>query len=152
MTVTDAFLPSYVPSGFRLRNVIHGREGGGFPADPEQVTYVYAEGWARSNFVQHMSLNISAVQDASLGGTEHRRGVPVDVGAAGVRAVYHDGQWHADPAVVRTRGLAAGTFWSTADSHSVTVHDGDRTYGIRAGVSVSAEELIKVARSLPFAR
>jgi hypothetical protein len=99
-----------------------------------------------------MSLNISASPDASLAGTEHRRGVPADVGVAGMRAVYHDGQWELDPAVLQTRGLAEANFWSTANSDSVTIHDDHRTYGIRADVSLASEELIKVARSLPFAR
>ena len=144
--------PSYMPDGFGLRNIIRGSEGGGFPDDPQQVTYVYTRGWSRSDFRDQISVHVSMSPGGTLAGTARRPGTPVDVGIAGSRAVYHDGQWHLDPAIASSRGLDEAFYWDTSLRHSITIHDGQQTYGIRAGIQIAVTELVKIARSLKSMR
>jgi hypothetical protein len=57
-----------------------------------------------------------------------------------------------DPAIAASRGLDEAFYWDTSLRHSITIQDGQQTYGIRADIEIAATELVKIARSLKSVR
>jgi hypothetical protein len=143
--------PAHVPYGYRYAFRVDGEAAAGFWGNADQVLLTYS-------FHKEPSYPLSVYAAAGGGdevllGTEQRAGKPVDLGVAGVSAVYHDGLW--SPGLGRDEHVV-GQFvlhWDDQEWHSITIRAGDRVYGVRGARSngVTFDELASVARSLPLA-
>jgi hypothetical protein len=143
--------PAYITNGFKLRRRLDGAASGGFGESPDQATLVHTRGWRYEDWSFPLMVHVTSAPAKALDGTEHRPGQPVDLGIAGVTAVYHDGVWALDAERAEVEGVDQAMYWNTV-VHSLTVRTPTLVYGIRAPLDVGLAELIRVARSLPLAR
>jgi hypothetical protein len=144
--------PRYVPTGYRYGFRVEGEAAAGFWGNADQVLLNYT-------FHKEPSFPLTIFAAAAAGGdvlhgTEHRTGMPVDLGVPGVSAVYHDGLWATGPG--RDQQVV-GQFvlhWDDREWHSITIRARDRVFAVRGARSngVTVDELTSVARSLALER
>ncbi|MGV9308963.1 hypothetical protein ACWDLG_36800 [Nonomuraea sp. NPDC003727] len=133
--------PSYVLRGFKFQFRTEGPEAPGFGTLENQIALVYTRGSSHEEQASPLVVCFVAEPGRTLEGTENRPGIAVDLGIPGASAVYHDGLW-------MFTGPDGDRYWAP-NAHSVTVNAPGGTYALRAPRDVGADELVKVARSLP---
>ncbi|MGH3716314.1 MAG: hypothetical protein ACRDT4_23065 [Micromonosporaceae bacterium] len=151
---TTEIRPTYVPERYQFRRRFDGAGAAGFRRDRgDQSTLVYTRGLEHSDATNPLVIHASPRARQELDGTEGQAGSQVEFGVDGVTAAYHDGMWEVDAAVAAELpdGETALT-WRTGAAHSVTVWTSHHTVAVRAPASVSREQLVEVARSLPIVR
>ncbi|HCT75464.1 MAG TPA: hypothetical protein DGG94_13210 [Micromonosporaceae bacterium] len=141
--------PSWVPAGFKLRHRFEGEPSGGFHgAGNDQVTFLHSRlGKAEDNSFPLMVF-VASAPGQQLDGTQGQAGTQVSLGILGKIGTYHDGMWYVDGAALQSVGLQRAKQWRTDQVHSLTIHESDRTVGIRARRDVALKDLIQIARSL----
>jgi len=136
--------PGHVPTGFSLRYTLGGGREPGLGWVEEQMVLVYTRGWAPQDFTFPLVVCIGAPDAPALVGTSEDHARPLDLGVAGVTAVYHDG-------IVTARlqdNDFAGTAWRQGGVHSVTARSDSGTFAVRGPRDLPAEELVAVLLSL----
>ncbi len=144
--------PSWVPSGYRLQHRFAGEAAGGFHgAGDDQVAFLHALPTKQHDPSYPLMVYAAAAPGRELDGTQGRAGTEVNLGIAGVKAIYHDGMWHVDGSMLESEGIEAAKAWRSGGVHSLTIHAPGRTVGIRARRDVALEDLVSMARSLDLA-
>jgi hypothetical protein len=137
--------PTYVPEGYTFRYAVPGGREAGFGWIAEQTILVYTRGWARDDFLVPLVVVVGRAGAPELVGTSAGFGEAVELGVAGVHAVYHDGI--NVPRVGEHRDHA-GVTWRSGDAHSITARSATGTFAVRAPRDVAREELVAVVASL----
>lgn len=141
---TASVAPKHMAQGFTLRRRLDGPRAPGFWGEDDQVTLVHTRGRTSSDWLNPISVHVTANTKAVLSATENRPGVGVDVGLEGVEAIYHDGWW-------APSATGAGMpRWLTGTVHSVTIRTSQRVFAVRAPASVPVSELVAIAAGLPL--
>ncbi len=149
----DAIKPSYVPTGFSFRRQLTGESVAGIGKHQQQIQLVYTTGWDHDDWTHPVTIYIRPAGEASLGATEGRPGLDLDLGLPGSKAVYHDGWWAPEtPPAGATR---LQLIWDATTVHSITVAYPEIQFAVRASRhaakrigDVTTVELVKVARSV----
>jgi hypothetical protein len=138
----SADAPRYVPPGYHFVRRWEGADSGNFPADSRQLTWEYLTACTQDAWTYPLLVSWVPSVGTTVTATEHHPGRSVDLGIAGVTAVYQDGWW----------GVGA-TSWDSSAVNSITVNWSGGTYGIRGAKTrgVDLERLIKIARSMHYA-
>jgi len=143
--------PAYVPPGYKLRSRVEGQAAGGFAGALEQVTSIYTVGSTVDDWSLGLHLHVSASSDATLVGIAGRAGVPVQL-ASTARGTYYDGMWNVGQGREQADVPGASLYWDTTAAHSLVVDSDDgRRIAVSAGkAQISADELVRIADSLPL--
>ena len=145
MTTALERRPDYLPEGYTLRYLVAGGKEPGFGWTDEQVVLIYTRGWSREDFSLPMMVCVGGVGAPDLVGTSPAHAQPIDLGAGGVEAVYHDGIQVARLDDARD---FAGLTWKRGDVHSVTARSASGTFAVRGPLSLPLAELLATLLSL----
>ena len=137
--------PAYLPAGYALR---HTFDGGREPAlgwDPEQTLLVYTTGWSPDELTSPLLVCVGRAGAPDLIATSPAYAEPLDIGVAGVAAVYHDGL---QVARLDAGSDFAGVDWRRGEVHSLTARSDTGTFAVRGPRSLPQSELVATLRSL----
>jgi hypothetical protein len=160
----DPYLPAYIPPGYELIQRVEGKSAQGYgTADAEartfrfvddQLSYVFRNGSEKDAWIFPLSVHLGESGGWALTGTEHRPGEVVELGAAGLKATYHNGIWAPGPGKDEHRSAAGGVLsWLENGVHSLTVSWRDGVWAVRGSEQrgVSRNDLLRMANSVEFA-
>jgi len=142
--------PGKLPAGYVYRGRADGPLAGGFVREERQAALVHTRDRSPAENVSPLIIYATDNLRHELAGTEGVRGTRVDIGVAGVEAIYHDGKWHVDADVADEQGVDNAFIWLTGTCHSLTIRTATRVYGIRAPRDVPLVALVTTAASLPL--
>ena len=142
--------PGRLPAGYVYRGRADGPLAGGFMREERQAALVHTLDRSPAEHAGPLIIYATDNPRHELAGTEGAPGARVDIGVAGVEAIYHDGKWHVDPDVANEHGVDKAFFWLTGTCHSLTIRTATRVYGIRAPRDVPLVALVTTAASLPL--
>jgi hypothetical protein len=137
--------PTYLPEGYTLRYQVGGGKEPGLGWTEEQVVLMYTRGWSREDFSLPLMVCVGGAGAPDLIGTTPAHAQPIDPGAAGVEAVYHDGIQVARLDDARD---FAGLTWKCGDVHSITARSTSGTFAVRGPRSLAFAELLATLLSL----
>lgn len=137
--------PTQLPAGYTLRYCVEGGREPGFGWIAGQVVLVYTRGWSRDDFGSPLVVCVGEAGAPDLVGTSAAHAQPLDLGLAGVDAVYHDGMLTAR--LDETRDFA-GTTWSSGGAHSVTARSASGSFAVRGPRDLDRAELVATLLSL----
>lgn len=154
MPVSQAKLPSYLPTGYVQGEQWTGSQAGGFGGSEDQVAVYFRRGAAQDDWRFPLVVYTDSAGAPDVVGTGgDQPGEVIDLGIEGVTTVYYDGIWMipdapgsqqpTDPSQVQLQ-------WDTSTVHSVTVRWSTGTCAVRGPKSrgVGYDELLNIARSL----
>lgn len=152
MPKAELRLPRYLPNGYSLWKVIQGAEaaGFGFSDSDDQYSVTYACGKMPEAKDTALTVFKGPLNATSLAATTGHSGEEVDLGIAGVTAIYHDGMWFIGPGDEQRVSGKLVLHWERGSFHSLTVRAPSDVWGVRGPKSIrlDKQELILVARSL----
>lgn len=137
--------PGYLPPGYTERYCLPGGREPGFGWIEQQVVLVYTTGWSQLDFSSPLVVVVGREGAPELIGASPAHAEPLDIGVAGVAAVYHDGIL--TPRLNETRDFA-GTTWMRGHVHSITARSAAGTFAVRGPGSLPRSELIATLLSL----
>lgn len=146
MPRTIDLVPTYLPDEYVFRRRIEGLRSPGFFEQADQVVLIFTKGQSREDWRWPLTVHATADRLAQLDATENHPGASLDLGVPGAAALYHDGWW--SPAAPNEGGFT----WVIGTVHSLTIRTADNALAVRAPRSVSFNELVSVAFSLPPVR